>query len=639
MPDASQELIQTADEVTGLTPVQKQLVRDTFAAVEPIADDAAAMFYDHLFELDPKLRKLFKHDMKEQGRKLMSAIKLTVSSLDNLADLVPAVEKMGVRHAEEYGVKPKHYETVGEALLWTLEQGLKDKFTPETRDAWAQLYGVVSEVMKNGAANGAQAADEPKDSDAASNETASKSREDDMLQKSPPESKMYQDMVDDMPINVMTCDREDFRINYVNKASKRTLKEIEHLLPITADEVIGQSIDIFHKNPQHQRKLLADPKNLPHKAIITVGDEKLDLLVTAIYDDDGEYIGPMVTWSVVTQKLRKDEENERLLAIIEAVGRTQAMIEFELDGTIVTANDNFLETMGYSLDEIVGNHHSMFADPEFARSPEYKQFWADLRAGHFKAGEYPRVNKAGEQIWLQASYNPILNSEGKAIKVVKYAVDITAQKQEKMKADAEAQRLTQMVEDMPINVMLMDPSDFTITYVNQTSKDTLRPLEKLLPCRVDELVGQCVDIFHKHPQHQRALLADPKNLPHKAKIKVGDEVLDLNVSAVMDADDNYISTMLTWNLVTKQVEFAANVRSVVETVAASSTELQATAEAMTSTAEQTSAQASTVASASEQLTASISNRRSAPEWGTAVMPCSHWVPNTGRWRLCRCVPV
>ena len=115
---------------------------------------------------------------------------------------------------------------------------------------------------------------------------------------------------------------------------------------------------------------------------------------------------------------------------IEAVSKSQAVIHFDLDGNILGANENFLNTVGYTLGEIQGRHHSIFVEPDFAESAEYKGFWRDLKAGEFKAGEFKRVNKAGEDVWIQASYNPILDELGNPFKVVKFATDITAQKKE-----------------------------------------------------------------------------------------------------------------------------------------------------------------------------------------------------------------
>lgn len=124
----------------------------------------------------------------------------------------------------------------------------------------------------------------------------------------------------------------------------------------------------------------------------------------------------------------KDNADVReLKSIVEALNKSQAVIEFDMDGTIRDANDLFLGVMGYALDEIKGKHHSMFADPAFAASTEYKQFWAELNAGKFQVAEYRRLGKGGKEVYIQASYNPIFDPNGRPYKVVKYATDVTAQ--------------------------------------------------------------------------------------------------------------------------------------------------------------------------------------------------------------------
>jgi hemoglobin-like flavoprotein len=134
-----------------MTPEQIALVQISFAQVLPIADTAAALFYGRLFELDPSLKRLFKGELQEQGRKLMTMIRLVVNGLDRLDQLVPAVQELGRRHAR-YGVQDEHYDTVGAALLWTLSQGLGAGFTSETEAAWATAYTLLAETMKAAAA-------------------------------------------------------------------------------------------------------------------------------------------------------------------------------------------------------------------------------------------------------------------------------------------------------------------------------------------------------------------------------------------------------------------------------------------------------------------------------------------------------
>lgn len=121
-----------------------------------------------------------------------------------------------------------------------------------------------------------------------------------------------------------------------------------------------------------------------------------------------------------------DETNYQ--GILDAINKVQAIIEFNLDGTILSANDNFLNAMGYRLDEIKGKHHSMFVEHWFKESEEYKNFWAKLKRGEFETAEYKRLGKGGKEVWIHASYNPIMDKLGKPFKVVKFATDITAQK-------------------------------------------------------------------------------------------------------------------------------------------------------------------------------------------------------------------
>ena len=135
-----------------MTPEQIALVQETFKAVLPIKDTAADLFYGRLFETDPSLETLFPGDLTEQKQKLMSTIATVVGSLNKLDDIVPVVQDLGIRHVA-YGIKPAHYDTVGGALLWTLEQGLGEAFTPEVKEAWTQAYTILAETMKAAAAS------------------------------------------------------------------------------------------------------------------------------------------------------------------------------------------------------------------------------------------------------------------------------------------------------------------------------------------------------------------------------------------------------------------------------------------------------------------------------------------------------
>jgi methyl-accepting chemotaxis protein len=225
---------------------------------------------------------------------------------------------------------------------------------------------------------------------------------------------------------VMIADN-DLNILYVNPAAMSLMQEAEadlrrELPRFDIAALVGSNIDIFHKNPAHQRRMLG-ALSQPHATTIKVGGWMFDLMVVPL-TVGATKIGFSVEWADARERLQILEYD----AYIGAIGRAQAVIEFAMDGRILTANENFLSAIGYSLDEIRGQHHSLFVDQAYRQSVEYRMFWEKLGRGEYDSGQYKRLTKGGREIWLQASYNPILGVDGKPIKVVKYATDITAQK-------------------------------------------------------------------------------------------------------------------------------------------------------------------------------------------------------------------
>ena len=286
----------------------------------------------------------------------------------------------------------------------------------------------------------------------------------------------FEAMVASLPVAVMTCDVETFVIDYANEKSIELLKGLEQHLPISAREIVGTCVDVFHKDPDHQRRMLGNPRNLPHSAQIMVGGEILELQIDPIYDASGAYKRAMLTWSVATEKVKADKESKRLL---------------------------------------------------------------------------------------------------------------------------------QMVDNMPINVMMCDPETFQINYINKTSIDTLRGIQEHLPVKADDMLGTCIDVFHKNPAHQRAMLADPNNLPHNATIKVGPETLSLQVSAIRDTDGSYLGPMVSWAVITQNIRMAENVSGVVDQMASTAQEMDGSAKMMLDLANDANGMSSSVSSAAEEMTASI----------------------------------
>jgi len=160
-----------------------------------------------------------------------------------------------------------------------------------------------------------------------------------------------------------------------------------------------------------------------------VGKSGQDVWIQASYnallDGQGKAYKVVKFATNITEQKNRGADHQGQL---EAISKSQAVIEFELDGTIRTANENFLATLGYSLDEIRGQHHSMFVDPTHRASAEYQAFWKNLASGRYNSGEFKRIAKGGREVWIQASYNPIVDADGRPVKVVKFASDVTAQK-------------------------------------------------------------------------------------------------------------------------------------------------------------------------------------------------------------------
>ncbi|WP_459676869.1 methyl-accepting chemotaxis protein, partial [Acidisoma sp. 7E03] len=224
--------------------------------------------------------------------------------------------------------------------------------------------------------------------------------------------------------NVMLADAQ-LRITYMNQpligflraAEKDIKKDLPHF---DVDRLIGSNIDIFHKNPAHQRTMLGKLGN-PHFATITVGGRSFDLQVVPL-KSGSRTTGFLVEWSDAELRLLNIDYSNQ----IRAFSRSQAVIEFTPDGVIRHANQNFLESVGYTLEEIVGRHHSIFLEPGEVDSPAYLHFWSELRKGKFQQGEFRRVTRTGQRIWIQGAYNPIADENGRIVKVVKFALDVTS---------------------------------------------------------------------------------------------------------------------------------------------------------------------------------------------------------------------
>lgn len=231
--------------------------------------------------------------------------------------------------------------------------------------------------------------------------------------------------IDALRASVMLADPE-LNITYLNASARGLLEEAEaelrrELPRFEMAKLIGSNIDIFHKQPSHQRNMLGVMQK-PHQATITVGGRIFDLLVTPLLEG-GQRIGFAVEWTDARERLL----NLDLDAQLKALDRSSAVIQFGTDGTIQNANANFLSCMGYTLEEVVGKAHSMFVEPAVRDSPAYGIFWDSLRRGDYQAAQFKRIGKGGREVWIEGAYNPIRGPDGKVVKVVKFATDVSNQ--------------------------------------------------------------------------------------------------------------------------------------------------------------------------------------------------------------------
>ncbi len=339
---------------------------------------------------------------------------------------------------------------------------------------------------------------------------------------------------------------DDGNVSFLNRAARDLFQRLSSKLGFGADALQSRGAALL---AEYIPELRSHSGRVERK--VELDGEVVDIIVSPISDGDGNSVGRLHVWTLATEAARLAERFTDFEGQLKSISANQAVIEFQTDGTVVTANQNFLLTLGYSIDEIKGRHHRMFVDETYAASHEYREFWTKLNRGEYVAGEFRRIGKGGKEVWIQASYNPIKDQSGKVVKVVKFAMDITAG----VLSRNEAFRVQSMMENIPINVMMAN-RDFELVYMNPASRKTLKSIEHLLPKPVDQLVGQKIDIFHKQPEQQRRMLSNPNNLPHRARIKLGEHTLDLLVSPIKDAAGNYSGPMVTWSVITEQVKMA-----------------------------------------------------------------------------------
>lgn len=404
----------------------------------------------------------------------------------------------------------------------------------------------------------------------------------------------YEQMLDLSPINTMMA-TPDGMLTYMNENSMKTLRTLEEFLPAKVEDLVGKKIDWFHKVPTHQLGIIQSASNLPHRATINVGPEKLDLLVSPILSSAGDYLGPMVTWEVVTDKLRLAEDQARTSQMVDLSPINTMMAT--PDGVLLYMNSNSIKTLRTleeylpaKVDNLVGKKIDWFH-----KMPEHQ---LGIIKNPANLPHKAIINVGPEKLDLLVS--PIVDETGAYLGPMVTWEVVT----QKLLNEGEMARVKQMVDRSPINTMMATPAGEMI-YMNEAASSTLKTLESQLPAKVDALVGNSIDWFHKNPAGPTKIISDPKNLPHKAIITVGEDKLDLLISAIADESGNYLGPMVTWEVVTDKVNLVKELTKSATELKDSASNLQSVSSSLSSGAEETSAQANTASVASEEVNAGV----------------------------------
>jgi methyl-accepting chemotaxis protein len=465
-----------------LNATQTELVRRSFAQIEPIGDAAAQMFYRRLFELDPALARLFRGDRLQQGRQLMKMIATAVRGLDDPDRLLPVIRELGVRHAG-YGARPAHYDAFGDAMLWTMDRALGAAFTAETRAAWATFHALLADTMRSSATGVAPGEAPP--ALRAINTTPTRSTGERRLPDHPvhpQEPTRTPDMNQHTPSWMarlvagaeLQHAAEQVRLQEQARAAAEAnlaqvqarLTEVETELKVRTDIMNVTSIvseadkkgDILTINEKFievskysRTELIGQPHNTTRHPDMpkdtfkqlwsTIGRGEIfrgviknrakdgtpyyvDAVVAPILGENGK---PMKYLGVRYDITAAEIERQNARGILGAIDQSYAYIEFDLGGHVLSANKNFLTVLGYQSEEVIGHHHRMFVDPVQAAAPAYTQFWRDLNAGIAQKDVFKRITKTGQEAWIQAVYAPVSDEMGRVVKIIKIATDVTAE--------------------------------------------------------------------------------------------------------------------------------------------------------------------------------------------------------------------
>ncbi|VAW58123.1 Methyl-accepting chemotaxis protein I (serine chemoreceptor protein) [hydrothermal vent metagenome] len=541
--------------------LEVEILESSFNLLAPKAEELGRKFYDELFKRAPQVKPMFeKTTPAEQQKKLLSALKLVVENVRKPETLAPALSAMGERH-QVYGALPEHYPVVVSTLIDVMKEVAEEAWTSNIEIAWTQALDVIARIMLN--------AYKPNINGNSIHEAVKNSQEViTMNDTDTVELARLRSAVGGAMQAMMMIDR-DFNVTYVNQATVDLLTKHEVVLQsvfpgFQASAIMGENIDIFHKNPAHQRQMLANPANLPYSTNIEIAHLTMKLNVTAMMDAQGEYTGNALEWADVTEEVSKENHVARLQGAIDASAQATMMVDRDFIVTYVNqaTKDLLIKNQmqfsavfpGFNAGSIIGTcidifHKNPAHQRQLLADPNNLPYQTDISVGDLK---------------FELNVSATMDSTGNYVGNSLEWRDVT----EIRKKEMDVARLQSAVDGANANLMICD-TDLVITYANPSvvsmmagRSDALRKAFPGFDAR--NLVGQCIDQFHKNPAHQRQLLGNVANLPAKAEISVVGLEFEVNATAIIDHEGKMMGNMVEWGDITEQKDAERQIQSLID---------------------------------------------------------------------------
>lgn len=537
-----------------------RLIRDSFNLLAPHGEELVRKFYDRLFEQFPQVQPMFENTtQQEQEKKLLSALGLVVSSLEKGEFPAETLQRLGAKH-QDYGALPAHYDAVAQVLLSVMQDMAGPAWTASIAQAWGKALGAIKDEMLQGykvKGEHAMAANAKRGDGADSTAVVTGNVH------------VLMNILEEAPLNVMIADADE-KIIFVNRKARDILSSVEgelskYLPGFKVSEVVGGSIHRYHKDPQRIKDILGALKSGDkRKGEITPGHFIFEHETRALIDETGKRVGYVVQWADVTERRAKEEQASRLQRAVD--GAQTAMMMIDRDLKITYANEATEELLkhhegtlrklypSFAADKIIGTCIDIFhKNPSHQRrlleDPRNLPYETDIHVGpltfHIRVGEIR--NLAGNYIGNTLEWNDVTELRAK---------------------ETEVARLQSAIEGSTTAIMLCD-KDAVVTYVNPAVVGLLAnrqdALRKIFPgFDAHKLVGVCIDRFHKNPGHQRALLSDKSRLPAKAEIKLLDLEFEVNATAVVDSNGEWMGNMVEWKDITEQKDAERQIAKLIE---------------------------------------------------------------------------